>query len=278
MGKKKFKCPYTFPHKSRKAKVDYITDIGGYYSRDGRFPIEFNVAAYGADTDFDSLWTTALESGEISPDTDKQALKDAAALVYKESGHLFWDWGLEDARRGLEETDAYKMLWDGKDTLKVEFGLYGRQGKHLCIEEFEGLTLKGLSEDELAEKLMHQSGDSKDGWDEVVDEPKLRRGWDWTISNEDVDTLYRYIRQCEVDFTPEKAGKEVQYQAAWQLLRLAEEKLEELTKLRADRESLVGAAKTVAEAIDQDDAKLMLAFATLLRAATLDIAEILPPD
>lgn len=274
MGKKKFKCPYTFPLKSRKAKVDYITDIGGYYSREGRFPIEFNVAAYSANLDFASLWDTILKSGEVSSDTDKQALKDAAALAYKECSPYLWDWALEDAARNINETDCYRMLWDQPENLDVKLELWGRGGKHLCIAEFEGMTLRGLSEDELGEKLMHQSGDTKDGWDEVCIESRLRRGWEWTISNKAVDALYRYVRQCEVDFTPQKAGAEVQYQAAWHLQRVAEEKLDALTKMRADREALLAAAKTVGEAIDYADEKLMLAFGTLLRAATLDVGEV----
>jgi hypothetical protein len=46
-------------------------------------------------------------------------------------------------------------LWDGTP-VSPTFNLYGRGGKHLCLEEVAGITLKGLSEENLGEKLMLQ--------------------------------------------------------------------------------------------------------------------------
>lgn len=274
--KKKFVCPYTYPHKSRKAKVDYITDIGGYFSRDGQYPLEFNVACYSADLDFESLFKTLLESGEVGPDVNRDDLRAAAALAYKEDSAHLWDWALEDAVRNIHETDCYRMLWDGT-MVDVKLSLYGRGGKHLCIESFEGMSMRGLSPEDLHEKLMRQYGWSQSSGyeDDTSEEPKLRKGWDWEYSNEFIDKLYRYVRQCEVDFTPAKAGAEVQYQAAWHLGRVAEDALEALQQARADREALVDAAKTVAAAIDTDNEDQKNAFALLCRAAALDVAEVL---
>lgn len=272
--KKKFVCPYTYPHKSRKAKVDYITDIGGYFSRDGQYPLEFNVACYSADLDFESLFKTLLESGEVGPDVNRDDLRAAAAAAYKEDKDNLWDWALEDACRDLHETDCYRMLWDGT-MVDVKLGLYGRGGKHLCLESFEGLSMRGLSPEDLEEKLMRQEGYTSRGSDDTSEEGKLRRGWSWDYSNEFIDKLYRYVRQCEVDFTPAKAGAEVQYQAAWHLGRVAEDALEALQQARADREALIDAARTVADVLDTDDEEQKTAFALLCRAAALDVAEVL---
>ena len=215
------KAPYTFPHKSRKAKVDYLTDVGGYYSRHGSYPLEFNVAAY-ADLDFDTLWKLLLEErqSQYPEGTTSRALFEfAARKAYADCSEHLWSWAVEDAQRNLFEGDAYTILWDGT-SLDVKFGLYGRGGKHLCIESFEGITLQGLNPDSLGELLMCQNGP---GGKDVFDSPRLKKGFEWQIPGERVDLLYRYVRQCEIDFTPSKAEAEVEYQAAYHLGQRADE-------------------------------------------------------
>ena len=274
------KCPYTFPHKSRKAKVDYLTDIGGYYSRDGTYPLEFSVAAY-ADLDFDTLWKLLLEERqtEYPADTTKRALFEfAARKAYADCSAYLWEWAVEDAQRGLFDGDTYLMLWDGDKPLDVKLGLHGRGGKHLCIEEFEGLTLRGKSPEDLGDLLMLQ--ESPDGNESVSDLPRTKWGWKWSIDGKFVDLLYRYVRQCEIDFTSDKAEKEVEYQAAYHLGQRADELY---AALFGDTDEKVTAKLT-------DDARLILAalpcldsdtanaFMRLCVAAGLDLSDMALED
>jgi len=201
MAKSKFPCPYSYPHKSRVAKVDYICGIGGYGLRNGCFPIEFNVAADSCNFDFDHLWKTYYEEmtpNELRHDPEACSLyyRLAARLHEDHKDHL-WECGQEDAVRDLQEGDTYHSLWDGTE-VSVTLEMHGRCGKHLVISEFESMTLRGLSDDDLRDVLMCK----EDG--------------QWFIETKKVDLLYRYIRQCEVDFTSAKASAEVEYQGAFQ--------------------------------------------------------------
>ena len=268
------KCPYTFPHKSRKAKVDYLTDIGGYHSRNGAYPLEFNVAAY-ADLDFDTLWKLLLEERqtEYPADTTKRALFEfAARKAYADCSAHLWEWAVEDAQRGLFDCDTYLMLWDGDKPLDVKLGLHGRGGKHLCIEEFEGLTLRGKSPEDLGELLMCQQGP---GGEDVYDEPRLRKDFEWQISSDRLDTLYRYVRQCEIDFTPDRAETEVEYQAAYHLGQRADELY---AALFGDTDEKVTAkltddAREVLAALPDLTKELAGSFARLCAAAGLDLGD-----
>ncbi len=267
------KAPYTFPHKSRKAKVDYLTDIGGYYSRDGSYPLEFNVAAY-ADLDFDTLWKLLLQERqtEYPEGTTARALFEfAARKAYADCSEHLWSWAVEDAQRNLFEGDAYTTLWDGT-SLDVKFGLYGRSGKHLCIESFEGITLRGLNPDSLGELLMCQNGP---GGEDVLDSPRLKKGFEWQIPGERVDLLYRYVRQCEIDFTSSKAEAEVEYQAAYHLGQRADELY---VALFGDTKEAVAAkltddARALLAAIPNLTRELAESFARLCVAAGLDLGD-----
>ncbi len=267
------KAPYTFPHKSRKAKVDYLTDIGGYYSRDGSYPLEFNVAAY-ADLDFDTLWKLLLQERqtEYPEGTTARALFEfAARKAYADCSEHLWSWAVEDAQRNLFEGDAYTTLWDGT-SLDVKFGLYGRSGKHLCIESFEGITLRGLNPDSLGELLMCQNGP---GGEDVLDSPRLKKGFEWQIPGERVDLLYRYVRQCEIDFTSSKAEAEVEYQAAYHLGQRADELYVALfgdTK-EAVTAKLTDDALALLMAIPDLTRELAESFARLCVAAGLDLGD-----
>lgn len=214
----KFKCPYTFPHKSRVAKARYICAVGGYSrSLDGRWPIEFCVGAWQADTDFNHLWEKY--SGEYIPESAKATPEHTAAYyqlamrLHKQHENDIWDWGQEDAARSLNDGDWYRMLWDGT-MLDVTLELHGRGGKHLVIADFEGNVFTGMSDDELYEGLMRQV--QINGFGETWEKDRLCSGYEWSDwTDKQVNTLYRYVRQCEVDFTIEKASAEVEYQGAF---------------------------------------------------------------
>lgn len=268
----KLKCPYTYPHKSRRAKVNYITSIGGYSDRHTRFPLEFMVGVYYADLDFDSIWSRIEKSdewewGARKPDLVKFCVKD----VCREFGNDLWTHAVEDACRSLTECDTYRMLWDGTP-IDVEFGLYGRGGKHLCLTSFEGIILTGMSEDGLEELLMTQGAY---GYDDVCDKDTLKNGWEWTIDSKTLDKLYRYVRQCEIDFTSKKASREVEYQADSIVRDHAQTLYAELfgTAPETCAEKLGEAVKIVFNAIHALDSAQAQALSVLCAAAGVDFEE-----
>lgn len=221
----KFKNPYTYPHKSRLAKVDYICGIGGYSNRDGRWPIEFNVATYLVDFDFDHIWDR-YASEHIPPELmvpdllgDTAGVTKYKALAkqkYAETERFMWEWGVEDACRGLMDDDTYRMLWDGT-MVDAVLELRGRGGKHLVIAGFNGKVLEGMNPKELHDYLMLQHRESyRYNDDETSAAPALKPGWAWDVSTKELDIFYKYARQCEVDFTVEKASADVEYLGAWQ--------------------------------------------------------------
>ena len=240
------KCPYTFPHRSRKAKVDYITGIGGYYSRHERYAVEFTVGTYYAKLDAEHL-VPLMDDPCVDLEDPVLAAKYTALAeeVAKENESNLWSWAIEDAQRNVLEADAYRMLWDGTQ-VNVELVLEGRGGKHLCIKELEGVSFT-RSEQELEEVLMNQYlPDGEETWEYST----LRKGAEWAIKNETLDTIYRYLRHCEIDFTSEKASKEVEHQAAYHLRRLANDRWEELELARVTREEHLARWKELYEAAD----------------------------
>jgi hypothetical protein len=275
MARKKYVCPYTFPHKSRAEKVKYICGIGGYHGDWGRqrWPIEFNIAADRCNMDLEHL-SRLVEEDNPSP-TDPTALllrQEALHNAYEEHKEHLWDWGLEDAQRSLHEADTYKMLWDGVKNLDVEFEQQGRGGKHLVITRFEGVKLEGYTDEELAKALMLQLDGSGNGRGDFDDEPRLRKGYEWSYSNEWIDKFYRYVRQCEIDFTPEKASREVEYQAAFHRAIQAEAEEERLKALLDDRDEVAAAAQDILDAWPADGSFPSAAWRTLCLAAGLSPA------
>lgn len=265
----KIKCPYTYPHRSRAAKVNYICGVGGYGSRYGRFPIEFNVGAYNTNFEFDHLWKTYYEEmtpSELKHDPEACALYYRLAMrLHKEHEDHLWEWGQEDACRNLQDGDTYRMLWDGTD-VDVELELHGRSGKHLVIQYFEGTTFEGQSPEDLEEWLMEQT--LADG-EEVSTHTRLQRGAEWSVSAKKLDKLYRYIRQCEVDFTTEKASAEVEYQGAFQFFaNIVEPAWEEEKKNAVEHAAVVGCAQTLRRYLaERDGAAVLQMLRTLSQAA-----------
>ena len=242
------KCPYSFPHKSRAAKVDYICSIGGYSSRDGTFPIEFNVATYDADLDFDNILKLVnQEHGEFTgadAPAEERIWTTAVHNVYEKHKEHLWDWGVESAQRDLFESDTYHMFWNGDRRIDVKLELHGRGGKHLVIRRFEGFDFRDFSADRLRNLLMEQT--NADGHC-IYDDATLHKGHEWACGGEFVNRLYRYVRQCEVDFTPKKASEAVEYGAAFQVCVQAEAEYDLLTEMLEDRNVVSNAAHIVYE-------------------------------
>lgn len=274
----KLKNPYTFPHKSRRAKVDYICGIGGYWAnRQARFPLEFTVGTYYADLDFDSIWGRIKKSGEWG-DRKPDLVEFCAKDVYKEYSNDLWSYAVEDIWRSLNDGDTFRTLYDSGTSIDVTFGLYGRGGKHLCLESCEGITLKGLSEEDLEELLMTQS--SPYGDDDVQDEDTLKKGWEWTIDSAVLNRFYRYVRQCEIDFTSKKASVEVEYYADDFVVQKTIELYDSLFgATEEDRQSTLSeAAKIVYKAIRAIDTQSAKALRTLCIAAGVDLESLAIPE
>lgn len=282
---KKIPCPYTYPHKSREAKVNYICGSGGYYSRDGHFPIEFNVAAYRTDFSFDHIWkkyNKEFTAVTLSHDPEAcTAYYRLARRLHAEHESSMWEWGQEDAARSLTDDDTYRCLWDGTE-LSVKLELHGRSGKHLVISEFDGTTFSGLSTEDLRVILMTQT--RPDNYDHS-EYTTLRKGNTWLWSAKEIDLLYRYVRQCEIDFTSDKASEEVEYQGAFQFFaNIVEPAWEDEKKAMADHAAVVVAACEVRDAVNtlQDsgvhslprDAELDDAFALLCKTAGVSKEEL----
>ncbi len=269
------KCPYSYPHKSREAKAKYLSGIGGYYSRDGRFPIEFTVGTYYAKLDFDTLWAHILkEYHSEGPDPEENRLfKEACAKVYGEVDAYLWDWALEDIRRDIDpgEGDTYFMLWDGTK-IDAALELHGRCGKHLVIAGFNGIKLESLTEDDLYTMLTEQQnayGDPIEG------QKKLRKGYEWSVSSSDLDLLYRYVRQCEVDFTSQNASNQLECMAAWHVYSRAEDELENMRTAAKEKAALQNKSKLLYDALDLSDEELREAWRDLCIAAGLTPSDIM---
>lgn len=236
----KLRNPYTYPHRSRKAMSEYITGIGGY-SRGYReqYPIEFTVAADGADLSADHLWETYLQ--EFAP-SDPAAQADYKSVFNAQHAQheddLFYQ-AIEDARNNTLDADTYRMLWD--DTpVNVTLGFHGRGGKHLCIERFEGYDLKGVSEEGLLDSLLDAD--------------------EWPLDS--LRKFYKYVRQCAVDFTSRNAAKEVEYQAAFILFAsFVDPAYAESKDDKIKAEQVFQALKRVAVALDGKESGSMAVIA-----------------
>jgi hypothetical protein len=155
------------------------------------FWFAFNVKAGAARLDFPTLLARHRASGYA----DEWALSQPDYMAAVRELHAstreatLWEWGTEDACRSVEDSDAFTHLWDGTD-VHVKWGFAGRSGGWLVMAEYDGHNLRDRSPNEMA------------AWVRVFDYPDLM-------------TLYKFVVQCEADFTPEAAASEVEYQAAF---------------------------------------------------------------
>lgn len=269
----KFKNPYSYPLTSRRAMAEYICNIGGYFSGyHDRFAIEFNVAAYDTDFSFDHIWEKYHKeyvSEEILKDPAKfKAYYDLCRELHAKHENHLWEWGQEDAARGILEDDGYRMLWDGEKTFHVGMGLYGRGGKHLCISEFEGRDLRMWPED-LIVNMMGQElpcGAYTNAYN------TLAKGASWlNWRYEDIRNLYKLCRQWEVDFTPAKASAEVEYQGVFNFFaNIVESAWIDRQQEIADHEELVEAARATMAMLEETEDFLIVCKAAGISEAELE--------
>lgn len=170
------KTPYSFPLKSRAAIVEFLTRDGRAY--DGRrYNFAWNVKTYGASFDGDSL-------RQHFPDLDP-ALDAEFQEVAESDPSLFWHW-LEDASRYVG--DGEWCSYPGDDQGDWQFAFAGRSGGWLVLEKWRGRDMRGI---DFADML----------------DPE-----EWSFS--DLRAFYRGIVCADSDFTPAKAAREVEWQAA----------------------------------------------------------------
>lgn len=172
------KCPYNFPHKSRKAIIEYLSGIGGYSERYERWPLEWNCKTYHADFDGDTL---RKHVSTLAPAHDT---KWDEWLANNQSA---WEWWIEDARSYY--LDGLYASYPGADQGDWHFQFAGRSGGHLVIESWRGNTLRGMNEDEFIEWLQELS------WRDLV-------------------AFYRGVVCLCKDVTPRNAANEIEFIAA----------------------------------------------------------------
>lgn len=171
------KCPYTFPHRTRRAMTDYILNRCGRSYYGVHYPFAWDVKAWAADFDGDSLRARAPEY-DLDPgfDPDWESYVDS-------DDRFFWDC-CEDAARDVSEGEW--TSYPGDDQGDWEFSFAGRSGGWLVLEKWRGWNMRGADAETFAE----------------MDLPTLK-------------AFYRGIRCADSDFTPAKAAAEVEYQAAF---------------------------------------------------------------
>lgn len=251
---------------SRKAMVNFICGIGGYHGghRGENFAIEFNVAAYDTDLSVEHLWKL-VSSGDMDvgpgKDLPPEHMVQAKALfwrVHEEHEDSLWQWGVEDAYEGWKDSDMPYETFTG-ERVDWKFGLYGRGGKHLCIEEVEGQSLT-MRDDDLEE------------WLNECDEGTYFRSANF------IRKLFILCVQNSVELTTKAVGEEVTYRAAWRLwASFCEYALDDAISAYDTRERLSASAGLIADLImrygSEEGAPLVEEFKAICDIADIKIGD-----
>jgi hypothetical protein len=177
-----------------------IDKNGGYSTGyHDRFALSFNVGLYHVNMSKEHIYKVMCETHGHEP----------MPANYQWDEQRQYDWAQEttcymlnddDGRRTYGEATGVKYgLPRGEHYFEVKFGLYGRGGKHLCVERFEGHRLDRISAGALAAEIRDHSAGST------------------TYSNEWCRNLLAMIDEWTEIFTPKNASDEVEYQAAYQM-------------------------------------------------------------
>lgn len=149
--------------------INLIQSIHGYSRfREGVWPVEFNVSL-DESADFEDAWALfekCKDKSEYAYEYAKaiQFSKHRAYLAVKKEWNAFnvWQSIQGDMVRDLFDSDTYSSCspdvyaqWGIKDSpfFSVKYSLQGCSGKHLCIDSFEGIALKGNSTDDFIEAI-----------------------------------------------------------------------------------------------------------------------------
>lgn len=240
----------TYPHKSRRAKVDYICHIGGYGGNRhaDTFPVSFTVAAYGADLSFENLWNEHApdkwREGGGGTEEERKAYRELASRLHAKAADALFYEGVSNAQDVVKSTDVYSVTAEGEH-VDVSFSFQGRSGKHLVVEQFEDIMLAGMSQELLECFLLEQVCDTDD---QVISGETLRSGYSWRVPTSQLDRLYRYLRECATHFTCERAARLVEYEAAsWLFCSIVDNEWdEELARVQMHNR-MVATARTIRE-------------------------------
>jgi len=124
-------APYTWPHRSRAAIVDYLIDRKGS-SYDCSYLFAWNVKVYGAKFDGASLRT-------YDPTLNPALDSEWDSHVKSNGDRLFWHW-CEDAGRDISEDEW--TSYPGDDQGDWEFSFGGRSGGWIVLEKWRGRDVR----------------------------------------------------------------------------------------------------------------------------------------
>ena len=201
------KCPYTFPHRDRYGKMQYLLGFGEF--RDGKwYPFVYNVKFSGS-FDFDEIWKEYGFEEELKAyglpirKFQKVAERAFAEMQDPQGGHFDpFDEAICSAQRGILEEDdhAYHSLWDGTE-YDVGYFFAGRSGGNLVVGRYDHGAFS------------FENADDFEDWLE---------GLNW----EELKLLYKCARHWDHDFTPAQATHNILYEAGFQLFEFALQKFQ----------------------------------------------------
>jgi hypothetical protein len=185
------KCPYTFPHRSRKAMLAYLSDHFGYHpmnSWNGGFVLAWNIKVHSFD-----------EMGKSAPaDYPVQARFDAQWREHVNDNPELFNELCEDATRYY--THKEWTNYPGVEQGEWEFGINGRSGGYMILEEAPG-WLPAPRRWRMASMIWESRSDYQD-WLQELDTDTLRQ-------------FYRAVRVLDRDLRPEACAAELSYQASF---------------------------------------------------------------
>jgi hypothetical protein len=177
---------------------------GGYSDRDGVYALSWSVPVYGLGR-FDLVPELVKDGYFRSPADVLLRYPDIEAMWddFREIANEYDP--IEDVQEGVRDCDTYRM-WREKFARRngfsytglgaekpfdVEFEFHGRSGKHLCVTEFQGLS---LIERRYEARLMERLADPAEYWDTT-----------W------MRQLCGMIDEWDVCFTEQAAQEEARY-------------------------------------------------------------------
>lgn len=215
----------------RKLLATAISRNAGYNDRHSRWPLEFNVALDYVDLDRDHIEALAVQDHGV---TKEQVDATRALVEWDQEGewtdiqsHMHDGLNDDDGNRTYSPTTAVRyglpyfnqrVNYKRRTTecayfpaklpgwtvnpytckyFNVDFALVGRGGKHLVVEEFEGITLRGWTADDLADALLS---------DEQCHYHRFTNKW--------CQKLLAMVGDWTEHFTPRAASAEMEYRAA----------------------------------------------------------------
>lgn len=198
--------------------ADALESNGGYYCRDVHAALSWDVSLWNYNMHL-ILHHLAVEGQWF---VNEAAMRLQYPLIEREVERLLemvHPWAQETMCENLDNDDGLKM-WspvtaakhgfdytgDGAEkTFDVEFGLYGRGGKHLCVTEF-----KGRKVDRDLIDVLREVGESYH-----------------CVPNLWCRQLLAMIEEWNQCFSREAVLREYNYQLAWQIGRVLEDEWEQ---------------------------------------------------